>query len=93
MLNSGKKNSRKATKKKYSNFRVVRKNYSERNKKPYPPCKLNGRSLMVYGQSYFVILVINILLIALQFIYKITILSYRVQIYIRHASVGMRVNM
>jgi hypothetical protein len=32
----------------YSNSRVVRKQISERNKKPYPhptPCKLNGRSL------------------------------------------------
>ena len=33
---------------KYSNSCVVRKNNSERNKKPYPPppCKLNGRSLI-----------------------------------------------
>ena len=33
-------------KKKYSNSCVVRKEFSERNKKPYPPpFKLNGRSL------------------------------------------------
>jgi hypothetical protein len=36
MLNSGKKIRAKRQKKKYSNFRVVRKNNSERNKKPYP---------------------------------------------------------
>jgi hypothetical protein len=41
MLNYGKK--------KYSNSRVVRKNNSERNKKPYPPFKLNGRSLTYLG--------------------------------------------
>ena len=29
----------------YSNSRVVRKKNSERNKKPYPHCKLNGRHL------------------------------------------------
>ena len=34
MLNSGKKNSRFARQKKYSNFRVVRKIISERNKIP-----------------------------------------------------------
>ena len=36
MLNSGKK---------YSSSYVIRKNFSERNKKPYPPppFKLNGR--------------------------------------------------
>ena len=50
MLNSAKKNSLSATKKKkYSNSRVVRKKISERNKKkhntPLPPFKLNGRSL------------------------------------------------
>ena len=33
-------------KNKYSNSCVVRKKNSERNKKPYPPFKLNGRSLM-----------------------------------------------
>ena len=35
-------------KNKYSNSCVVRKHFSERNKKPYPPppFKLNGRSLM-----------------------------------------------
>jgi hypothetical protein len=32
-------------KNKYYNSRVVRKFFFERNKKPYPPCKLNGRSL------------------------------------------------
>ena len=32
--------------KKYSNSRVVRKKNFERNKKPYSPCKLNGRSLI-----------------------------------------------
>ena len=42
MLNSGKKNSRFARQKKYSNPCVVRKKNSERNKKPF---KLNGRSL------------------------------------------------
>ena len=38
MLNSEKKPN-------YSNSRVVRIKNSERNKKPYPPFKLNGRSL------------------------------------------------
>ena len=44
MLISGKKI---RAKNKYSNSCVVRKNFSERNKKPYPPppFKLNGRSL------------------------------------------------
>jgi hypothetical protein len=39
MLNSDKKN-------KYSNSCVVRKKNSERNKKSYPPFKLNGGSLI-----------------------------------------------
>ena len=49
MLNSGKKFRALSDKKnKYSNSRVVQKNNSERNKKPYPPphFKLNGRSLI-----------------------------------------------
>jgi hypothetical protein len=41
MLTSGKKNCALRDKKKNSNSRVVRKKNSERNKKPYPPCKLN----------------------------------------------------
>ena len=50
MLDCGKKISRFARqKKKYSNSCVVRKIFSERNKKPQPPppppFKLNGRSL------------------------------------------------
>ena len=47
MLNSGNKIRALRDKKKYSNSCVVRKNISERNKKPYPPppFKLNGRSL------------------------------------------------
>ena len=49
MLNSGKKMCTSCDKKnKYSNSRVVRKQNSERSKKPFtlfPPCKLNGRSL------------------------------------------------
>ena len=46
MLNSGKQFCALCNKKyKYSNSRVVRKQNSERNKEPYPPCKLNGRSL------------------------------------------------
>ena len=49
MLNSGKKFALCATNKnKYSNFCVVRKQISERNKKPKPPFKLNGRSLTGY---------------------------------------------
>ena len=44
MLKSGKKNCALCDKKnKYSNSCVVRKKFSERNKKPF---KLNGRSLM-----------------------------------------------
>ena len=48
MLNSGEKNCTSCDKKnKYSNSCVVRKNISERNKKPKsdPPFKLNGQSL------------------------------------------------
>ena len=81
MLNSGKTIRAKRQKKKYSNFRVVRKNYSERSKKPYPPCKLNGRPLMVYGQSYFVILVINILLIALHSYIKLQYIYTNILMY------------
>ena len=44
MLNSGKINLRDNF---YSNSCVVRKKISERNKKPYPPCKLNGLSLII----------------------------------------------
>ena len=47
MWNSGKKfRALRDKKNKYSNSCVVRKKNSERNKKPYPPFKLNGRSLM-----------------------------------------------
>ena len=46
MLNSGNQFHALCDKKnKYSNFCVVRKKNSERNRKPYPPWKLNGRSL------------------------------------------------
>ena len=46
MLNSGKKiRALRDKKNKYSNSCVVRKKNSERNKKPYPPFKLNDRSL------------------------------------------------
>jgi hypothetical protein len=63
MLNSGKKIRALCNKKnKYFNSRVVRKKNSERNKKPLPPCKLNGRSLTVkcrkkltYVLFYFII--------------------------------------
>ena len=59
MLNSGKKiRALRDKKNKYSNSRVVRKKFSERNKKPTPPpCKLNGRSLNIeqcgYSQGFF----------------------------------------
>ena len=47
MLNSGNKfRALRDKKNKYSNSCVVRKKNSERNKKPYPPFKLNGRSLI-----------------------------------------------
>ena len=47
MLTSGKKfRASRDNKNKYSNSRVVRKKISEPNKKPYPPFKLNGRSLI-----------------------------------------------
>ena len=48
MLHSGKKiRALRDKKNKYSNCRVVRKKNSERNKKPYPPFKLNGPSLIL----------------------------------------------
>ena len=63
MINSGKKfRALRDKKNKYSNFCVLGKKNSERNKKPYPPTfKLNGWSLnkspgvWIYFSSYQVV--------------------------------------
>jgi hypothetical protein len=47
MLNSGKIIRAVRDQKKNILTCVVRKKNSERNKKPYPPCRLNGRSLSI----------------------------------------------
>ena len=58
MLNSGEKNcAEHDNKNKYSNSCVIRKKNSERNKKPYPPFKLNGRSLSLYYYLYIVLFI------------------------------------
>ena len=52
MLNYGKQiRALRYKKNKYSNSRVVRIFFSKQNKKPYPPIKLNGRSLISHINS------------------------------------------